>query len=88
MMNQSQTTTSLKKSTYQMRKQMKLSNKHKAAIKSYLRAVAASGITVLLAIVADIRPEFAILAGALVAPVVKALDPNSGNEADYGLNAK
>ena len=67
---------------------MKLTNKHKAAIKSYLRAVAASGITVLLAIVADIRPEFAILAGALVAPVVKALDPNSGNEADYGLNAK
>ena len=29
---------------------MKLTNKHKAAIKSYLRAVAASGITVLLAI--------------------------------------
>jgi hypothetical protein len=35
---------------------MKLSNKHKAAIKSYLRAVAASGITVALAIVADIHP--------------------------------
>jgi len=88
MTHPSQITISLKKPTYQMRKQMKLSNKHKAAIKSYLRAVAASGITVLLAIVADIRPEFAILAGALVAPVVKALDPNSGNEADYGLNAK
>jgi hypothetical protein len=63
---------------------MKLSNKHKAAIKSYLRAVAASGITVLLAIVADIRPEFAILAGALA----KALDPKSGSEVDYGINAK
>ena len=67
---------------------MKLTNKHKAAIKSYLRAVAASGITVLLAIVADIRPEFAILAGALIAPIAKAIDPNSGNEADYGVNAK
>jgi len=67
---------------------MKLSNKHKAAIKSYLRAVASSGITVLLAIVADIRPEFAILAGALVAPIAKALDPKSGKEADYGINAK
>jgi hypothetical protein len=67
---------------------MKLSNKHKAAIKSYLRAVAASGITVLLAIVADIRPEFAILAGALVAPIAKALDPKSGSEVNYGLNAK
>ncbi len=54
----------------------------------YLRAVAASGITVLIAIVADIRPEFAILAGALVAPLAKALDPKSGSEVDYGINAK
>jgi hypothetical protein len=67
---------------------MKLTNKHKAAIKSYLRAVAASGITVILAIVADIRPELAILAGALVAPIVKAIDPKSGSEVDYGINAK
>ena len=67
---------------------MKLTKKHKAAIKSYLRAVAASGITVLLAIVADIRPEFAILAGALIAPLAKAIDPSSGTEADYGVNAK
>jgi hypothetical protein len=67
---------------------MKLTNKHKAAIKSYLRAVAASGITVLLAIVADIRPELAILAGALIAPLAKAIDPSSGKEANYGVNAK
>jgi 5,10-methylenetetrahydrofolate reductase len=67
---------------------MKLTNKHKAAIKSYLRAVAASGITVALAIIGDIRPELAILAGALVAPLAKALDPKSGSEADYGINAK
>jgi hypothetical protein len=67
---------------------MKLTKKHKAAIKSYLRAVAASGITVVLAIVADIRPELAILAGALVAPIAKAIDPKSGSEVDYGLNAK
>jgi hypothetical protein len=67
---------------------MKLTNKHKAAIKSYLRAVAASGITVILAIVADIRPELAILAGALIAPLAKAIDPSSGTEADYGVNAK
>ena len=67
---------------------MKLTKKHKAAIKSYLRAVAASGITVALAIVADIRPELAVLAGALVAPLAKALDPKSGSEVDYGINAK
>jgi len=67
---------------------MKLTKKHKAAIKSYLRAVAASGITVALAIVADIRPELAVLAGALVAPIAKAIDPKSGSEVDYGINAK
>jgi 5,10-methylenetetrahydrofolate reductase len=44
---------------------MKLTKKHKAAIKSYLRAVAASGITVALAIVGDMKPEYAILLGAI-----------------------
>ena len=63
---------------------MKLSKKSKAAIKSYLRAVAASGITVVLAIAADIRPEYSILLGALVAPLIKALDPK---DTDLGINA-
>ena len=67
---------------------MKITNNHKAAIKSYLRAVAASGITVALAIVADIHPAYATLLGAIVAPLVKAIDPTSGSEADYGVNAK
>jgi len=67
---------------------MKLSKKHKAAIKSYLRAVAASGLTVVLAIVADIRPEYAILLGSLVAPLARAIDPTSGAEHDYGVKVK
>ena len=67
---------------------MKLTNKHKAAIKSYLRAVAASGITVALAIVGDIKPEYAVLLGALIAPLIKAIDPTSGKEANYGIDAK
>ena len=67
---------------------MKLSKKHKAAIKSYLRAVAASGITVALAIVGDMKPEYAILLGAIIAPVIKAIDPTSSKEVDYGLDAK
>ena len=67
---------------------MKQSAKHKAANKSYIRAVAASGITVALAIVADIHPAYATLLGAIVAPVVKAIDPKSGSEADYGLSEK
>jgi hypothetical protein len=67
---------------------MKLTNKHKAAIKSYLRAVAASGITVALAIAGDMRPEYAVLLGAFIAPIVKALDPKSGSESDYGITTK
>ena len=67
---------------------MKLTKKHKAAIKSYLRAVAASGITVALAIVGDIKPEYAVLLGALIAPFIKAIDPTSSKEADYGIDAK
>jgi hypothetical protein len=64
---------------------MKLSKKHKAAIKSYLRAVAASGLTVALAIVGDIKPEYAVLLGALVAPLVKWLDPA---EKEFGITTK
>ena len=64
---------------------MKLSKKHKAAIKSYLRAVAASGITVALAIVGDVKPEYAVLLGAVIAPLIKALDRQ---ESEYGLTTK
>jgi hypothetical protein len=63
---------------------MKLNKKHKAAIKSYLRAVAASGITVGLAIAGDVKPEYAVLLGAIVAPVIKWLDPK---EKAYGIGS-
>ena len=64
---------------------MKLSAKHKAAIKSYARAVVASGITVVLAIAGDMRPEYAILLGSVLAPIIKAIDPT---ERQYGLGSK
>jgi hypothetical protein len=32
--------------------------------------------------------QLCTLLGAIVAPIAKALDPKSGKEADYGLNAK
>ena len=63
---------------------MKLKPKHKAAIKSYLRAVLASGITVILAIVGDMRPEYAILLGSIVAPIVKSIDPK---EKEFGIGS-
>ena len=53
-----------------------MSENTKNAIKSYLKAVAISAITLGLALVGDIRPEYAVLAAALVAPIVKYLDPN------------
>ncbi len=65
---------------------MKLSNKHKAAIKSYLRAVAASGITVALAIVADIHPAYATLLGAVVAKRMDA-ETRAQFRQDYGSGA-
>lgn len=64
---------------------MKLNKKSKAAIKSYLRAVAASGITVALAIVGNVKPEYSVLLGAVVAPLIKALDPK---DTDLGVNAE
>jgi hypothetical protein len=64
---------------------MKLSKKTKAALKSYLRAVAASGITVALAIAGDVRPEYSVLLGAVIAPLIKALDPK---DTDLGVNAE
>jgi hypothetical protein len=63
---------------------MKLSKKSKAALKSYLRAVAASGLTVALAIAGNIKPEYSVLLGALIAPLIKALDPK---DTDLGVNA-
>jgi hypothetical protein len=63
---------------------MKLSKKSKAALKSYLRAVAASGLTVALAIAGNVKPEYSVLLGALVAPLIKALDPK---DSDLGVNA-
>jgi hypothetical protein len=63
---------------------MKLSKKSQAALKSYLRAVAASGLTVALAIAGNIKPEYSVLLGALVAPLIKALDPK---DTDLGVNA-
>jgi len=64
---------------------MKLSKKSKAALKSYLRAVAASGLTVALAIAGNVKPEYSVLLGALVAPLIKTLDPK---DTDLGVNAE
>jgi len=63
---------------------MKLTVKQKAIVKSYLRSVAAATITTILALVADVRPELSILAGALVAPLARYFDPA---DKSFGINS-
>ena len=63
---------------------MKLSVKQKAIVKSYLRSIAAATVTTLLALVADIKPELSILAGALVAPLARYFDPT---DKSFGINS-
>ena len=54
-------------------------------LKSYVRAVAASAVVLVLALVADIRPELAVLLGAVLAPLAKWFDPS---ETDFGIIAQ
>jgi hypothetical protein len=64
---------------------MKLDKKKKEILKSYLRSVAVATVTTALALVADVRPELAILAGAVVAPLLRYLDPQ---DQKFGVNSK
>lgn len=60
------------------------SKKFKAAFKSYLRAVLASAITMGIALITDMAPEYAVLIGALAAPLAKWADKT---ETEYGLGS-
>ena len=64
---------------------MKLSAKQKAILKSYARSIAAASVTTALALVADVRPELSILAGAIVAPLIRYFD---GEDKAFGRNSK
>jgi hypothetical protein len=66
-----------------MKKLMKKlkSKEFKAVFKSYLRAVLASAVTMGLAMLTDLAPEYAVLIGGMAAPVVKWADKA---EAEFG----
>lgn len=49
----------------------------KAAAKDYLVAVAASAVTMGIALLLDFAPEYAVLIGAITAPAAKWADKNS-----------
>jgi hypothetical protein len=56
-----------------------------AAFKSYLRALLAAAITMGIALLTDMKPEYAVLIGAIAAPIAKWADRN---ESSYGLGSK
>lgn len=62
-----------------------LSKKDIAAIKSYLRALLASAITMGIALLTDMKPEYAVLVGALAAPLAKWADKT---EKQYGRGSQ
>ena len=62
-----------------------LGPKEVAAIKSYLRAVLASSVTMGLALIMDMQPEHAILIGGVTAPLAKWADKT---ETEYGLGSE
>jgi hypothetical protein len=64
---------------------IKIDESKKKMLKSYLRAVIASAFVLVLALVADVKPEIAVLLGAALAPVAKYIDPS---ETDFGIIAE
>jgi hypothetical protein len=61
---------------------IKITKKHKAIAKSYLRAVAGAAVAMGIALVTDLAPQYAILIGAVAAPAIKWADKT---ETEFGL---
>ena len=60
---------------------LKLSKKHKAVLKSYIRAVAGAAVAMGIALITDLAPHYAVLIGAIAAPAIKWADKT---EAEFG----
>ena len=56
-----------------------------AAIKSYLRAVLASAIVMGIALLTDMAPQYAVMIGAVAAPLAKWADKA---EKEFGLGSE
>ena len=61
---------------------LKLTKKHKAIIKSYLRAIAGAAVAMGIALLTDLAPQYAVLIGAVAAPAIKWADQT---EEEFGL---
>jgi hypothetical protein len=66
-------------------KSFKLSAKQIAAIKSYLRALLAAAIVMGITLLTDLAPQYAVLIGAVAAPLAKWADKN---EKEYGIGSE
>jgi hypothetical protein len=63
---------------------IKISSKQKKALKDYGLAVIASAVTMGVALLSDVSPQYAVLIGAIAAPAMKWASKNSK---DYGVGA-
>lgn len=61
-----------------------LTKKQKAALKSYARAVLAAAITMGIATLTDMAPQYAVIIGAVAAPLAKWADKA---EKEYGIGS-
>lgn len=61
---------------------LQLTKKHKAVIKSYIRAIAGAAVAMGIALVTDLAPQYAVLIGAVAAPAIKWADKT---EEEFGL---
>jgi hypothetical protein len=61
---------------------LKLTKKHKAIIKSYIRAIAGAAVAMGIALITDLSPQYAVLIGAVAAPAIKWADKT---ETEFGL---
>lgn len=62
-----------------------ISPKYLKALKDYGLAVAASAITMAVALASSLEPHYAVVIGSLAGPLLKWADKNSK---DYGVGSK
>ena len=65
-------------------KKLGIGPKEIAMIKSYLRAVFAAAITMGIALLTDMKPEYAVIIGAIAGPLAKWADKT---EKEYGVGS-
>lgn len=60
---------------------LKITKKHKAIAKSYIRAVLGAAVAMGITLLTDLSPEYAVLVGAVAAPAIKWADKT---ETEFG----